>query len=247
LIITHKLKMNLEEGDVTQKLEMPQGDVCTRKIEMHLYANQKAWTVPQDAAVLIRYQKPDGTVGEYDTLPDGTPAWSASDNVLSLLLAPQVLTAAGNVRIYAVLYQEEKVLHTFAVEICVKALFAGGQTVASEDYFYAANVLRGPVMAREGQILTAGRVDAAGRVIQVQVCDAAALVNENGSAVLHKTQNLREDQKIQARANIGAASKESVDFLFSKFTDTGIALSDYRTGEKYVLYIRNGKLIMEKE
>ncbi len=247
MTITHRLKMNLEESELLQRLEMPLGDANAREIELLLYANQRIWIIPKDVTVVIRYKKPDGTMGEYDTLPNGKAAWSAVDNALTISLVPQVLTAAGSVVLYACLYQEEKVLQTFAVEIFVKAPFAGMRGVASEEYSYMTNVLRGPVMAQEGQVLAVGSVDAYGRVKEVEVLDPAALVDENGSVVLYKAQTLTTDKKIQARTNIGAASQMSVDFLMTKFTATGIRLSDEKTGDGYILYVENGKLMMEKE
>jgi hypothetical protein len=242
--------MNLEEGEILQRLEMPMGETNSREIELYLYANQKLWIVPDDAAVVIRYRKPDGTMGEYDTLPDGSAAWSAYNNLLTLAVAPQVLTAAGTVILYAALYQEEKMLQTFAVEILVKAPFEKGRisrAVASEDYFRVTNVLRGPVMAQAGQVLAVANVDANGRVSAVEALDAATLINEKGNAVLYTAQTLTANKKYQARANIDAASQAEVDFLASKFTSRGIALVDERTGETYVIYVRNGKLMMEKE
>lgn len=247
MTITHRLKMNLEEAELLQRLEMPLGDANAREIELLLYANQRIWIIPKDVTVVIRYKKPDGTMGEYDTLPNGKAAWSAVDNALVVSLVPQVLTTAGSVVLYACLYQEEKVLQTFAVEIFVKAPFAGMRGVASEDYSYMTNVLRGPVMAQEGQVLAVGSVDAYGRVKEVEVLDPAALVNENGSAVLYKAQNLTINQKFQARRNIDAASQVSVDFLTSKFAPNGIYLVDEKTAEKYVLYVKKGKLMMGKE
>lgn len=245
--ITHRLKMNLEGGEILQRLEMPLGDASTRKIELLLYENQKIWIIPEDIAVVIRYKKPDGTMGEYDTLPDGSAAWSALDNMLTLTLAPQVLSTAGSVVLYAALYQEDKVLQTFAMEMFVKAPFGGSRAIVSQDYSYMTNVLRGPLMAQSGQILAVGATDLYGRVTEVDVVDAAALVNNNGSAILHKPQTLSSSQKIQARSNIGAASQISVEFLMSKFSSNGLILLDEKTNEKYILFVRNGKLVMEKE
>jgi len=207
LIITHKLKMNLEEGELNQRLEMPLGDVGSRQIELMLYSRQNPWTIPDGVAVLIRYKKPDGTNGEYDTLPDGTAAWSVSGNALKLLLAPQILEAAGSVLLYASMYLEEKVLHTFAVEICVKAPFDGkraGSAVSSKDYAYVTSILRSPAQAQKDQVLTVGAVDAYGRVTEVEAVDTATLVREGSDAILHTEQTLGEWQKRQARANIEA-------------------------------------------
>ncbi|MBQ6996882.1 MAG: hypothetical protein IJO72_02545 [Oscillospiraceae bacterium] len=245
--ITHRIKMNLEEAERLQRLEMPLGDTNSREIEMYLYANQNMWTIPEDVAVVIRYKKPDGTVGEYDTLPDGTVAWSAVDNVLTIALVPQMLTVAGSVVLYVTLYYGEAVAQTYGLEILVKAPTADMPNYDTQDYANMTHVLRGPVIARQGQILTVDTVDDYGRVTAVGVMDAAQLVDENGSAVLHKQQNLTINQKIQARANIEAASQALVDFLMAKFTVDGLALSDERTTDKYSLYVSNGKLTLEKE
>ena len=245
--ITHRLKMNLEGGDILQRLEMPLGDASTRKIELLLYENQKIWIIPEDIAVVIRYKKPDGTMGEYDTLPDGSAAWSALDNMLTLTLAPQVLSTAGNVVLYAAVYQEDKVLQTFAMEIFVKAPFGGSKAIVSQDYSYMTNVLRGPLMARGGQILAVGATDLYGRVTELEAMDAGQLVDNNGSAILYKQQNLNDSQRNQARANISAASQISVDFLVSKFSSDGLILMDEKTDGKYTLFVKNGKLTMKKE
>ena len=250
LIITHRLKMNLEEPEALQRLEMPMGDAGSREIEMHLYANQSIWPIPEGVTTVIRYRKPDGTMGEYDTLPDGNAAWSVFENILKLKLAPQVLAAAGSVILYATLYLEGKILQTFATEIYVKTPFEYGtvsRAAASRDYAYVTNVLRGPVTAEKGQVLMVASVDESGRVTGVEALDAVALVEGNGSAVRYKAQNLTDSQKNQARTNIGAASQMAVDFLAGKFTSNGIYLSDEKTGEGYVLYVKNGKLTMEKE
>ncbi len=205
MIITHKLKMNLEE-EVTQRLEMPVGDVSSRSIQMLLYSRQSPWAVPDNVTVLVRYQKPDGTRGEYDTMPDGTAAWFAADNALTILVAPQVLTAAGNVALCAEIYLEEKILHTFAVEICVKTPFgkSRGVSAESQDYCYVTGILRGPATAKPGQILIVEAVDTYGRVTKVEAQDAAALVGAKGDAVLYTQQALTEAQQAQARENIGA-------------------------------------------
>lgn len=245
MVITHKLKMNMEE-EVTQRLEMPLGDVSTRSIEMLLYLRQSPWTIPEGVTVLIRYQKPDGTTGEYDTMPDATAAWSVAGNVLTVALAPQVLTAAGNVALYAEMYLEEKVLHTFAVEIGVRAPFVmhRGTGEASENYYYVTNVLRGPVMAQPGQLLAVEEVDAGGRVTKVEPVDAADVANKGGNAVLYKAQSLTFYEKSQARENIGAAPIDMVNFLVSRLDADALTLPDRKSGENHTLYTHREKLIL---
>lgn len=175
--ITHKLEMDLENKAPMQWLELPRGDANTRKIRFLLTANHMPWPMPEGAVVLIRYCKPDGTEGEYDTLPDGTAAWEALDNTLTIALAPQVLTTTGSVILYAVIRLDDKVLNTFALEILVRApedSGKGNRIDQSEDYFYITRVMPGPASAEINQYLCVADVDAYGRVTRVKAVDATA-------------------------------------------------------------------------
>lgn len=172
--IIHKLEMDLEIKAPTPWLELPQGDVNTRKIRFLLTANQMPWAVPENASVLICFRKSDGTVGEYDTLPDGTLAWEATNNLLTVSLAPQVLTSAGTVMLYASIRKNEKNLHTFGVEIRVRPSAndnVENRIDRSEDYFYITRVVPGPDSAQVGQYLCVEEVDAHGRVTRVKAVD----------------------------------------------------------------------------
>lgn len=239
MIITHKLKMSLEEAGTPQRLEMPLGDISARQINLLLYSRQKPWTIPENVTVLIRYKKPDGTVGEYDTMPDGTAAWSAEGNALSLSVAPQVLTAVGVVQMYAALYLEDKVLHTFTVEIAVKAPFVsylGGADLGSQDYYYVTHILRGPVAAQTGDVLLAGGVDDYGHVTEVHAKNLETLVNENFDLVLSSPQTLDDHQKWQARKNIDAQER---------LTRSNLSAETYLVGTEENFSAFNGLLYWE--
>ena len=174
MVITHKLPMDLEVKASNLWIEMPQGDECTRKIRFVLTANGLPWEIPADAAVMICFHKQDGTVGEYDTLPDGTLAWSAERNVLTVTVAPQILAAAGRVFLHVRILQEESALSTFPVEIHVKGVngHCGSAMGHSEDYFHMTRVLPGPVYGEVGQILCVSDVDAKGKVLATRAVDA---------------------------------------------------------------------------
>lgn len=183
--ILHKLEMDLEIKAPTPWLELPQGDVNTRKIRFLLTTNQLPWKVPEDAAVLIRFRKPDGTEGEYDTMPDGTQAWEAVEDTLTIALAPQILSCPGAVMLYASIRKEENVLNTFGVEIRVRIADEDGKENRidrSEDYFHITRILPGPVTAQAGQYLCVEEVDAQGRVTCVKAVDAKA--GEDGTGIL---------------------------------------------------------------
>lgn len=179
MVITHTLRMDLEGKEPVQWIEAAQGDAYTRCIKMLLFSQHAKWTVPEGVTVLIRYRKSDGKSGEYDTLPDGSAAWSVSGNELNITLVPQVLTATGSVMLYASLILEERVLNTFAVEISVRSPvrdrkgkpLATGIPESSENYFYVTGILPVPDMAAVGQYLRVLEVDSLGRVTRVEAVD----------------------------------------------------------------------------
>lgn len=179
MVITHKLRMDLEGKEPAPWIEVAQGDAYTRCIKILLYSQHTPWPVPEGVTVLIRYRKADGKSGEYDTLPDGNAAWSVSGNELNITLVPQVLTAAGPVMLYAALILEEQVLNTFAVEISVRSPMcdrkgsplAPGLSSGSENYFYVTSILPVPDVASVGQYLRVLEVDTLGRVTRVEAVD----------------------------------------------------------------------------
>jgi hypothetical protein len=112
-----------------------QGEANTRVLEVDLYNNGIAWTIPSTAVVDVAYQKPDGTKGIYNKLPDGTKATTFSGNVLSATIAPQMVTCAGTIRAAFVFSNGgDETLATFPFTITVEANPAAGAEI-SEDYF----------------------------------------------------------------------------------------------------------------
>ena len=176
MIITHKILMDLETKEPTKWIEIPQGEVNTRKIRLVLTADHQPWMIPEKAVVLIRYKKSNGTEGEYDTLPDGNLAWTAKGNMLTITLAPQVLTSMGRVQLYASIQIDDQILNTFPVELYVReCLGADTERIdASEDYFYTTRVMPGPDYAEVGQFICVADVDVQGRVTRVKAVNALA-------------------------------------------------------------------------
>lgn len=133
MIVTSKIRMDLDRKGLVCRVDAVQGDTNTREVAMNLYAGGAAWKVPDGAAVQIRYRKPDGTGGVYDTLPDGTQAWWVSGNTLTVALAPQMLTVTGEVKMQTALMLGEDCLATFSVSVDVAEDPSLG-TVRSADY-----------------------------------------------------------------------------------------------------------------
>lgn len=104
-----------------------------RGLLLRLYDGAQAWEVPAGAKIQIRFRKPDGTGGIYDTLPDGSGAWQISGSEVTVSLAPQVLTVVGEVQLQVVVLYDGMELSTFTLSIHVQADPSLG-TVESEDY-----------------------------------------------------------------------------------------------------------------
>ena len=98
-----------------------QGEQYSRQLKMALYDGGMAWTVPGGVFVAMRYSKPDGTTGYYDTLPDGTQAWSAEGNTVSIYVAPQMLTVPGVVQGQLEIIQNQSILASFPLRLKVAA------------------------------------------------------------------------------------------------------------------------------
>ena len=167
MIVIHNVTIDLQDKGAVPQIVATQDDQYTRDLAISLMEGESPWEVPEDAAVVIRYCKSDGVGGEYDTLPDGTTAWSAEGNVLRIALAPQVLTVPGTVMLSATMIREAEVLSIFSVAISVRPRVQGifGE---SEAFYNVAGFLPGPVAAREGQYLRIARVDDRGRVLSLE-------------------------------------------------------------------------------
>lgn len=166
MIITHKLNMDLTRREPPAPLDMAQDDKYSRNLELNLFAGCKAVSIPQDCAVLIRYQKSDGHGGCYDTLPDGTAAWKASGNTLTIALAPQVLTAAGNTELMVTLLAGQSEISTFRILLAVQA--RPDFMAKSEQYINTTCFIPQPHDAEIGQYLAVtGRTDG-GRIVTVE-------------------------------------------------------------------------------
>lgn len=126
--------MDLNRCKATPVIHAVQDDRYSRNIELSLLADGMAWPVPERVAVRIRYSKPDGKGGDYDCLPDGSCAWSADENRLTLALAPQVLTVPGAVRLAVTLMQDQIQISTFAIVLDVSQA-VHTRVCESEDYF----------------------------------------------------------------------------------------------------------------
>lgn len=171
MIITNHVSMDLMKNNRSATINAVQDDRYSRNLEISLFANEAPWTAPENTSFLIRYSKSDGKGGEYDTLPDGSNAWTMEDNILTIALAPQVLTVPGPVSLAVRMILDEKQLSTFTFLINVSPA-VGMEIADSEDYHYVTTFLPVPPAAKAGQYLQISAVDEAGRVTGIEAVDS---------------------------------------------------------------------------
>lgn len=179
MIVTTKLDMDLIRMDDNREIYVMQDDRYTRNIEFRLLANGVPLALPAGYSALVRFRKPDGKQGAYDTLPDGSKSWSIVENRVTVCLAPEVCTAAGTVNLMVSLMNGQFELTTFAIQLHVKARPSG--VPASHDYVNVTGFLPQTRDAKSGEYLRVTWVDEFGRVagVETDTLEALPQVNTN--------------------------------------------------------------------
>lgn len=132
---THKINIDLMTPGLRPRVYAVQDDVCTREVQISLYSCGAAWSPARASSAAVGYMKPDGTVGLYDTLPNGSSAVEISGNMVTVMLAAQMLTCAGAVEAAVTLTDADgSQISTFAFDVIV-SINPGSGAVKSEDYF----------------------------------------------------------------------------------------------------------------
>ena len=176
MYVTHTIMMDLSGPAVVAKVDMVQRDQYVRKLKLELTSDGAPWAVPESAHAIICYQKADGTGGEYDTLPDGRRAYTAEENVLTVEIAPQVLTNAGVVHMAVDLLLGDAKLSTFRMLLQVQKAIPLG--LPSGDYFRMEGFLRTPENGEVGQLLRISGVSEAGQITGLEGYDLSDALEE---------------------------------------------------------------------
>lgn len=166
--VNHKIRMDLTRFEPIPTLEMVQHDQLSRRVEIALYSGNESFVIPEDSGVLIHYLRGDGQSGVYDTLADGSAAWSVSGNVLTLTIAPEILQSEGTTAVSARLVLGIQTLNTFTFLIQVhKCVPTGEGTQGHRLCWY----MPAPAVAAKGQYLSVAEVDENGVVTALTAVD----------------------------------------------------------------------------
>ena len=161
------LTMDLLRPGAAPLIHAVRDDSHSRAVQIALLRDGVPWHLPKGIQAVIRYAKPDGTGGAYDTLPDGTNAWQTAGNRLTVLLAPQVFTVPGRVTLSVSLISEDTQLSLFPVLLQVAPL-AVPEGLESQDYCFVRGFLPAPMNAAVGDYLRVASVNPQGTVTAVE-------------------------------------------------------------------------------
>ena len=156
--VTQKLKIDLARRTTVPQIDAVQGD-SARILEIDLLSDGKSWEIPSDTQVMVRYCNTAGGGGTYDALEDGTRAWSASYNKLTVAVAPAVCAVSGDTQLQVILMHNSVQISTFAVILRVQRAAVAVQE--SGDYVNLESWLEShkgylPEGGTVGQVLTIG-------------------------------------------------------------------------------------------
>ena len=163
--VKHKINMDLTGPAGIQRIDMVERDQYVRQLEFVLTCGETPWTIPEDVHAVICFVKADGTGGEYDALEDGQPAWSVEGNVLTVDVAPQVLTSAGVVMLAVDMLRGNGKISTFTVMLNVQEAIP--LDLESGDYFKFGGFLSAPKTVEVGQLFRVAGVNEYGVVTEL--------------------------------------------------------------------------------
>lgn len=134
--VTSQITVDLLHPNVATLVYAKQADQQSRFISATLLEGSQPWTPPTGALAAVRYRKPDGTIGWYDTTENKAAAITMSGNVATIQLAAQALTVSGDVYIELEFYtQSAEKLSSFAWILAVEASAVSDGEIESSDYF----------------------------------------------------------------------------------------------------------------
>ena len=134
--VTSQITVDLLHPNVATLVYAKQADQQSRFISATLLEGSQPWTPPTGALIAVRYRKPDGTIGWYDTTENKAKAVTMSGNVATIQLAAQALTVSGDVYIELEFYtQSAEKLSSFAWILAVEASAVSDGEIESSNYF----------------------------------------------------------------------------------------------------------------
>lgn len=199
LTVKQAVQLSMTLNGVPPTLHMVQGDANSRTIVATLWDGTQLYSIPAGAAIMVRFRKPDGTGGLYDATESGNKV-SYAGSIVTAPVATQMLTVAGDVFAEIDIFgsssgEAAERLATFHFVVEVAPCVLPDAQIISSDYYniLAADIAGAKAAADQAKDYAAAAKGSA---------DSAATSVE-GAVKYNAQQALTEEQKQQARENIG--------------------------------------------
>lgn len=204
--ISQGIVLNLSAGGIPPRLRMVQGDSNTRTIEASLWDGAQPYAVPDGSSVMVRFRKPDGTGGLYDTTEGGSPITFDGNNVAAPV-ATQMLAVPGEVAAEMDIYgtgtgtAAEK-LATFRFIVEVAPCVLPDAEIISSDYY---NILSAQIAAA----VAAGEKADAALAAANQAAAAAESAEQSKTAAAGSAASASRDAQTAASAKTDAVAAKA--------------------------------------
>ncbi len=130
------VSLNLQSPNISTIVYAVQNDKLSRHIVAQLRDGSAPWTPPAGALPTIRYLKPDGTAGFYDSDEDNNAAIVVSGSTATITIVEQALTVPGDVYMQLNFYGTDgSKLTTFCWLLRVQKSVLADATIVSSDYY----------------------------------------------------------------------------------------------------------------
>lgn len=212
---TTEIRLDLKYPELTPPVHAKQNDQLTRYIKAYLYDGGTPFVPPGDVLAVVRAKKPDKTVCFYDANEANEPAVVLEENTATVLLAHQVLAAAGTVQMEISLYTPARErLTSFSFVIQVQRSALPEEEILSSDYY---NILTEQI----AQVLDAAK-EVQGAVQEVTDAAGAAQesIRQEGQSQLEAISQAGEQQTAAAKAEADRAKAYADSIDPSQFVKT---------------------------
>lgn len=197
--IKHSIGLNLSADAIPGRLHMVQGDSNSRTIVATLWDGAQLYSIPAGAAIMVRFRKPDGTGGLYDSTESGNKV-SYAGSIVTAPVATQMLAVAGDVFAEIDIFGSgsgtaAERLATFRFVVEVAPCVLPDAQITSSDYYnvLASDIADAKTAAAKAQKSATAAAKSA----------ASAATSVEGAVKYNVAQALTPVQRVQAQKNIG--------------------------------------------
>lgn len=230
--VTSQITVDLLHPNVATLVYAKQADQQSRFISAALLEGSQPWTPPTGALAAVRYRKPDGTIGWYDTTENKAAAVTMNGNVATIQLAAQALTVSGDVYIELEFYtQSAEKLSSFAWVLAVEASAVSDGEIESSDYFNVLAETLAEIVKAIPDIQKASEYAQAAAQSATQAADseAAAKASEQAAAASAAQAAKSEDNSTASAQSSGQSASAAQASAASAAASQQLAAANAQT------------------